>query len=242
MTGANLKTRYRGTWSGALWVFLNPMLMFGAQSYAFHFILKINVEKYPLFLLTGLLPWTFISSSVEMSTSSLVAHGRFLKSFPVSPVVIIFSQIVDNFINYVASFIVILVPIALWLDWPVSNLVLMLPGFLSLFIFVISFCYLAAAMNVFFRDTRFVLSFVMQITFYITPIFYPPQLIPEAFLWIKDWNIFYLVIHPFQSVYSEFTWAYYGEALLRSYSVSLLTLLVSTLFWRYKRNEIYFSL
>ena len=112
MTSANLKTRYRGTWSGALWVFLNPMLMFGAQSYAFHFILKINIDKYPLYLLTGLLPWTFITSSAEMSTSSLVANGRFLKSFPVSPVVIIFSQIVDNFINYVASFIVILIPVA----------------------------------------------------------------------------------------------------------------------------------
>jgi lipopolysaccharide transport system permease protein len=216
--------------------------MFAAQSYAFHYILKIDIERYPLFLLTGLLPWAFIQASIDMSTSSLVNNGRFLKSFPVSPAVIVSSQIIDNFINYMASFIIILIPIAIWLEWPLVNLIYMIPSFFSLFLFVVSFSFFMAALNVFFRDTRFVMTFVMQITFYMTPIFYPADLIPEQFRWLNYINFFYLIIYPFQMLHSTFEWSAYWSALSVSYFISISALLICKLFWRLKRNEIYFSL
>src|SRR4051812_48169864 len=60
LTLANLKTRYRNTSLGFLWVLLNPILIYGAQSYAFGRILKLDVSHYNLFLVTGLIPWIFI--------------------------------------------------------------------------------------------------------------------------------------------------------------------------------------
>lgn len=242
MTKASLKTRYRNTWSGYLWVILSPLFLYSAQSYAFHFILKIQITNYPLFLALGLLPWIFIVSSIEMSSSVLLANGRMLKSFPIQPIVLVFSQILDNFINYVSAFFVLMIPIALWSSWPMYKLVFLIPPLLSVFVFVSSLGFLTSQLNVFFRDTKFVLTFVFQIAFYVTPIFYPVDLIPLNLRWLVDINIFYYIIKPFQILNLDFLMSDYLSYLGYSWSVSLLFFILSIIFWRRNRNELYFLL
>lgn len=240
LTLASLKTRYRNTWSGYLWVLLNPLFLYSAQSFAFHFILKINIENYPLFLALGLLPWIFIVSSIEMSTTILMNNARLLKSFPIEPLTLLFSQILDNFINYASAFVVLLIPIALWTNWPLYKLVFLIPPLISLFIFVSSFCFLCAQLHVFFRDTKFVLNFILQVAFFITPIFYPEDLIPENVRWLVRINIFYYIIKPFQILNFEWTAQEYTISLIYSYLLSFVILALSLLFWRKKKNELYF--
>ena len=240
LTKASLKTRYRNTWSGYLWVLLNPIFIYSAQSFAFHFILKINLVNYSLFLALGLLPWIFIVSSIEMSTSILLTNSRLLKSFPLQPLTLIFSQILDNFINYASAFIVLLVPIAIWTNWSLYKIVFLILPLLSLFVFVSACCFLFAQIHVFFRDTKFILNFVLQVAFYITPIFYPEQLIPENMRWLLRINIFYYIIKPFQILTSEWTLTNYLNSVCYSWLISLAILGLSILFWKKKRNELYF--
>ena len=222
LTISNLKSRYRNTWAGYLWVILNPLFLYTAQSYVFYFVLRIDIRNYPLYLALGLLPWIFLVSSNEMSTSSLVVSSRMLKSFPVRPLALIFAQIADNFINYLSAFVLLLIPIGLYTKWPMFNLIYLALPLLSLFIFVSSFCFLTAQVNVFFRDARFILNFLFQVGFFITP-------------------IFYYLIKPFQILNFEFTLQQYFKEVAHSWLVSLAVLLISTYFWRKNRNALYFK-
>lgn len=242
LTLANLKTRYRNTWSGYLWVLLNPILLFGAQSYAFHYILKINIEKYPLYLAMGLLPWIFITTSTEMSVGILINNGRLLKSLKINPLVFVFAQVIDNFINYISAFLVLLIPIGFWLSWDLSLIFYLFLPLISLLIFVCSFSFLFSQIQVFFRDTRFILSFVFQFCFYTTPIFYPRELVPEPIKPFLKFNFFVYLIRPFQILSQEFSVSHYLVENTASFSISLTFLLITFVFWRVKKNEIYFYL
>lgn len=237
---ASLKTRYRGTWSGFLWVVLHPILSFTAQSYVFFYILKLDVKNYPIFLMTGLLPWIFMSQSLEMSASSLVNNAKMLKSFPVSPYAIVISQITDNFINYLAAFAILILPISFWLKWPLGNLIYMIIPLFSLFLFVTSGSFLLSAVNVLYRDTKFILGFVLQISYFLTPIFYPESFLPTHLKWIADVNIFYSIIKPIQILSGEFTPNLYWLAVSKSFLTSSTLAVFTFIYWRKKRNEIFF--
>lgn len=242
LTAANLKTRYRNTWTGYLWVLMNPILIFGAQSYAFHYILKIHLEKYLLFLALGLLPWIFLTSSTEMAVGTLVYNGRFLKSLKVNPLVFVFSQIIDNFINYLSAFILILLPICLFYNGDFNTIWWTALPLLSLVIFVASFAFLCAQIQVFFRDLRFILSFIFQLSFYMTPIFYPPSLIPDVFLELQKFNIFAYLLAPFQMLAHEFTIEDYLFKNLSTFLISICFLGMALSLWKWKKNEIYFNI
>src|SRR5271154_4561101 len=94
LAAANLKSRYRRTVAGFLWVVLNPLIMFGVQSMIFRHVLKIQISNYFLFLLSGLLPWIFITQSMDMCTSLFQANGGVLKSFHLNPLVLLTAQLI----------------------------------------------------------------------------------------------------------------------------------------------------
>ncbi|MGZ3698560.1 MAG: ABC transporter permease [Bdellovibrionota bacterium] len=240
MTVSGLKARYRKTLAGFVWVVLNPLMMFGAQSYAFTKILKIQMPDYSKFLLAGLLPWIFISQSLDMSVALFVNSGRLLKSFRLHPLVFLFSQLLDNLVNFLAAFLLVLVPMLLLhpgasaielLSLPLS-LILLLGGTLGL-------AWLLATLHVFFRDTRYLVSFAISIAFFLTPIFYPLSFVPENIRWAVAVNPLFLLIQPFQlSVYAT------GDThLLRALGMSALVAFsfigLAAAFWSRRRNDVY---
>ena len=242
MTKASLKNRYRSTWGGFVWVLLFPILIFSAQAYAFHYILKIQMENYLLFLLSGLIPWIFISSSIDMGTATYVNYGTLLKSLPINPLSLLVSQVADNFLNYLIAFTVILIPIAFSSQFDFSRLISFLPAFISVLLFVVGLAHLLATVNVFYRDVRFVVSFILQVSLFLTPIFYPRQLIPPALEWYVHINLFALLLAPFQTVAVGTSMDSYGADLAISFLVSLSIIVISIVYWKRKKNEIYFRL
>ena len=93
ITFAQLKSRYRKTVAGFLWVLLNPILTFCVQALIFKNVLKINIENYYLFLLAGIVPWIFITSSLSMTVSVFVANRPALMAFKIDPWIFLISQL-----------------------------------------------------------------------------------------------------------------------------------------------------
>lgn len=242
MLVANLKTRYRGTVSGFLWVIMSPIIMFGAQSFAFHYILRIRVDNYLLFLLSGLLPWIFIASSVDMSTTSLTNNARLLKSFPLNPLVSLGAQILDNLVNFMAAFFILLVPVALGSQIDLLSLPLLIVPFFSLFLGVFALSLILGTLNVFYRDTKFVVNFSTSVLFFLTPIFYPIDFLPESLRIFVYLNPIYYLINPFRQFllnpWLPDTWNYIAQGYLVSVSFFCLALI----FWSRKKNAVYFHL
>jgi lipopolysaccharide transport system permease protein len=240
LTLANLKSRYRNTFYGFLWVILNPILIFAVQAYAFKIIFKIHYINYTTFLLSGLLPWLFIVQSVEMCTNLFVNYASFIRNLPVGPLVLLFTQVLDNFINFLFSFL-ILIFIFFFNEPEKYKILLVMPlPILSLAILIGSICLIFASVNVMLRDLRFVTSFLFSLLFYLTPIFYPPQFIPAEFKILVDINPFYYVIKPFQMLTMQGMNVEFFGALGASYLVTILFVILAYFTWNKMKGYLIF--
>ena len=241
LTVASLKSRYRKTFAGFLWVVLNPLMMFGVQSLVFKTFMKIQVPDYHLFLLGGLLPWIFFSSTIQMGTPIFVTQSHLLRSFKINPMVILGSQVLDNFINFSASFLLILLPFYISNGRDLSTLLLLPIALIPLLVGTLSLCITLSTVNVFFRDTNFVMGFVLNLLFYITPVFYPKDFIPENWIWIANINPAIYLLEPFRSVI-YFNGDHFWISILKGCATSACLILLTILTWKRKRNAFYHKL
>lgn len=166
LTLASIKSRYRKTWAGFIWVILNPLLMFGVQSLVFKKFLKLDIPDYFLFLLGGLLPWIFLTTTIQMGTPVFVTQSQLLRSFKINPMVILSSQVLDGFINFIASFILILLPLYLLSDRSFLSLLLLPIALIPLFLGTLGLTITLSILNVFFRDLNFVMGFLFSLLFF----------------------------------------------------------------------------
>jgi lipopolysaccharide transport system permease protein len=239
LTFSEMKGRYRNTWAGFIWVIINPILMFSVQALVFKHILRIDMERYYIFLLGGLLPWIFISSTLNMTCNAFITNREILLSFQVNPLAILASKVLDNFINFISPFLILLFILFWQNEFNIIGLTL-LPFLMLLLLigtFLISLFF--ATLQVYFRDAQFILSFALSILFFLTPIFYPAEMVPENLQWLVTINPIYALIRPFQIALYEGNLSLMGEAIIRSILFNLSIFITCIWFWRNKRNELY---
>lgn len=243
LTIANLKARYRKTLAGFIWVVLNPLIMFGVQSLVFKKFLRLEIPNFFLFLLSGLLPWIFLTQTIQMTTPILAQSGDLLKAFRINPLVLVVAQIIDNLINFIFAFFILFIPVyissetgnKMGLFFLPVNIFLLMIGVSCMSIFLSVF-------NVFFRDTNFVLSFIISILFFVTPIFYPIEYIPIHMRWIVSLNPFYYFIEPFRISIVNFDMQAYFISTGKGLLVVSVMSLITYIFWKRKRNEFFYYL
>jgi ABC-type polysaccharide/polyol phosphate export permease len=241
LTVANLRARYRNTLAGFVWVALNPIVMFGVQSLVFSHFVKIDVPRFSLFLLTGLIPWIFISQSLDMCTPLFVNSGRVMKAFQIHPVVYLLAQLSDNAVNFFGTFLIGLATVWFFNPGSAVGLILLPLPLFCLFVGVFGLAWLLASVHVFFRDTKFIVSFVMTATFYLTPVFYPRTFVPEKWSWVVDVNPLFRMIEPFRVALYDFSSERFVRSIFYSALTAAMLLLMATLFWKKKRNEIFLN-
>ena len=181
----DLKARYRGSVLGFFWSFANPLLLLLVYTFVFSVVLDgfrpVEIEPYALFLFCGLLPWTWFSSGLTEASNSLVANGNLIKKvlFPaeVLPVV----AVVANMVHFLLALpilvaaLILLAPAApglselIWFPIVIAVQLLLTLG-LGLFL---------AALTVHFRDIKDLLSNVLTLWFFATPIIYPMSVVAE---------------------------------------------------------------
>lgn len=241
LTVASLKSRYRKTFAGFVWVVMNPLLMFGVQSLVFKKFLNLNVPDYYLFLLGGLLPWIFFSSTIQMATPVFVSQSSLLRSFKINPLVILGSQVMDNFLNFLASFILILLPFYIFSGKSLLPLLLLPLALIPLLFGTLALSIALSTINVFFRDTNFVMGFIFSLLFFLTPIFYPRDYVPENMRWMVDLNPIVYLLEPFRRL------IYFGGdefwmALLKGALLALASCVLALIVWKRNRNGFYLKL
>lgn len=180
----DLKVRYKNSVLGVLWSLMNPLLMMMVFTVVFTVMAPVrsaSVENFPVFVLCGLLPWNFFASSVMGSTVSIVANAPLIKKvyFPreVLPLAMILANLVNFFIALIVLFGMILafgIPLTIWL--------LYLPVVIFIqIIFTLGIGLFLATINVFYRDTQQIMDVLMLAWFFITPIFYPIDILPKNY-------------------------------------------------------------
>lgn len=177
----DLKVRYKRSMLGFLWALLEPLTLMLIFTVVFAFIIRIQVEHYPVFLLSGLLAWNFLSTSIAHASTSILAHPGLIKKiyFPreVFPVATVLARLV-NFLLSLSLLFPLLVAFGIW-PHPLALLAFPLVFAIQL-AFVIGLALTVSALNTLYRDVGFILEFVLMGWFYLSPVLYPLSLVPPA--------------------------------------------------------------
>jgi lipopolysaccharide transport system permease protein len=186
----DLKVRYRQTVLGAGWALLQPLLTMLIFAYVFGRLVKIPSDgiPYPVFAYTGLLTWTFFSNAVTIGSNSLVANTALITKvyFPriLMPAGAVCASLVDVGIAFL-----LLIPLMGFYDVGLSWRLAFVPAFLLLAAVVaLAAGMLISAVMVRYRDARYVLPFMLQTWFFVSPIIYPSTLLPEQHQWLLALN------------------------------------------------------
>jgi ABC-type polysaccharide/polyol phosphate export permease len=177
LTARDLKARYRGSILGYFWSLANPLLLLAVYTLVFtRFFPQQVVKPYPLFLFAGILPWTFFSAAVLESTVSISGNAGLIKKvmFPAEalPLVVVLSHLV-HFALAIPILLVAMVIFMLMGQATMSVTILLVPVVMIVqTIFVAGVAMTVSSASVLFRDLRDIITNLMQLGFFITPIIY----------------------------------------------------------------------
>ncbi len=201
----DLKVRYRQTVIGVSWAIVQPFLTMVIFSVFFGHLAHIPSEgiPYPIFSYAALVPWTFFANSTSQASNSLVNSADMIKKIYFPRVTIPLASVLAGSIDFCLAFIVLLGMMLLYGFVPTAN-TLWLPVFVILAMATTAGVSLwLSAMNVQFRDVRYMFPFILQAWLFATPVAYPSSLLSEP------WRTLY-GLNPMVGVVEGFRWALLG--------------------------------
>jgi ABC-type polysaccharide/polyol phosphate export permease len=170
----DLKTRYKNSTFGIAWSFLQPLGMMVVLTFAFGVISKgpSDLPHFNVFILAGYLSWTFFSTAITGGTGSVLANSALVKKVYFPRILLPISVVLSNLVNYLLALPMFII-VALVSGHPLMWTLLLVP-FALLIQVVLSFglTFFLSAINVFYRDTQFIIDLAMLAFFFLTPIFY----------------------------------------------------------------------
>jgi len=177
----DLKVKYKNSVLGYLWSLLDPLLTVLLFVVVFSIIVRIKVENYPLFLISAVLPWGLLQGSLNGAVISISGNANLVKKVYLPREIFPFSALLANLVNFLLS-LVVFIPLIFIFGVKVSFSLLALPLIILLALILIGgIALLSASLNVFFNDVGFILKFVLNLWFYLSPVFYPVSFVPERF-------------------------------------------------------------
>jgi lipopolysaccharide transport system permease protein len=186
LVGRDLKVRYKRSILGMLWTLINPLLQMVVYTLVFSKIMKIATPAYPVFLLSGLLPWTLISVATTSSSYALLGNQGLIRKVAVPqavyPLTIVGSKLVDLVLS--------LVPLAILASFlsrpPGLPWLILVPAIVLVTAFTAGLSLLVSSLTVFFRDVRHLIDILFQVWFYLTPVFYPYEYLEKlSSVWVR---------------------------------------------------------
>jgi len=206
LTWRDIKVRYKQTLLGAAWAVLQPLLTMLIFSIIFGQLAKLPSEgiPYPIFTFTALLPWQLFAFALTNSSNSLVGSQTLVSKVYFPRLVIPIASVLPGLLDFGISFVV-LVGMMIFYRVPLGGRMLLLPLFLALALAsALAIGLWLSALNVEYRDVRYVVPFLTQFWMYATPVAYSSTLIPEK------WRLLY-GLNPMTGVVEGFRWSLLGS-------------------------------
>jgi lipopolysaccharide transport system permease protein len=209
MVRRDILSRYRGSFFGALWTFLNPLLLMATYAFVFGVVLKTRFGAdtsgigYVLYFLAGMLPWLAFSEAVGRSTYVILEHRTFVKKlvFPLETLPV--NLVISGLVTEVFGLLIFLggllatrhsLPLTvLWLP------VLIVPQLLL----TLGLCWFLSALGIFVRDLAAVMSFILTLWFFLTPICYAQENLPPGAAKILILNPILVLVRGYRAIFLE---------------------------------------
>lgn len=195
-----IRGKYKGAWLGVVWSYLNPLLMLIVYSVVFSKIMRIQIPNYTMFLFTALIPWTFFTTTVSQGAFSIIANGNILKKvyFPreIIPISIVTSNVITFLISCIIMFIFIIIT-GLGFSWYALFFPLIL---ISQYILLMGITFVLSSITVYIRDVEHIITVLLMVMFYGTPIVYSMDMVPASMKGILLLNPMTPIINSYRDV------------------------------------------
>ena len=177
----DMKVRYKGSVLGVAWSFMTPLLLLLVFHFIFRLVLSLNIPRYSSFAFSGMLVWGWFQLSLVQAAGAITGSRELIRcpGFPAAILPVV--TVATNLIHFLLSFPVLLLFLllngtGLSLTILASLLVMVLQ-----FILTLSLAYLVATANVIFRDTQHLLGVLLQLLFFLSPVFYDASTVPARY-------------------------------------------------------------
>jgi len=195
-----IKLRYKNSLLGFLWSMMNPLIYLIIFTFVFGNVFS-EIDRYPLYALTGLICWIFFSTTSIQVIESIINSSGVLKSINIPTIAFPLSAQLASLISLFLSmvpFIIMMMLFGMKIGW---ETLLFFPILLLFSCFTFGVSLILSSFNVYFRDMQLAWSSFMPAIFYATPIAYTSSLIPEKFLWLIKLNPLYHFVGAFRDVF-----------------------------------------
>ncbi|MBD9075331.1 ABC transporter permease [bacterium] len=226
-----IRGKYKGSFLGVLWSFLNPLLMVLVYALVFPYIMRTNVDNYLIYLITGVIPWNFFTTCITTGCNCVWINGGIIKKVYFPREILPISVVAAGLINFLISCVIILLFVLfggigfsiqlLWLP-----LIAIIQSALSL-----GLLFILSAINVYVRDIEYLVGFLLNLLFYATPILYTADMFPESIRWVLYLNPMTTIIESYRNIF------YYQQSpaltsLMIVFAVSFIILIIGYLIFK----------
>ena len=216
----DIRGKYKGSFLGVLWSFINPLLLTLVYAIIFPIIMKQSEPHYVTFLIIAILPWNYFTTTICQGTTSIVVNSGIIKKVYFPREILPFSINISGLINYLISCLIIfifLICSGIGFSWYVLFLPIIM---ITQFLFQQGIILITSAVDVYIRDFEYIITFILNLLFYATPIVYASN----AFNGSKF--SFLLKLNPMSSIINSYRDIFYYQSMPRIKSL-LIVLLIS---------------
>lgn len=237
MSWRDILVRYKQTAIGLSWSIIRPLLTMLIFTVIFGRVAKLPSEgvPYPILVFAGMLPWLFFSTSFADASNSLLLNSNMLTKIYFPRLIIPVSTVIVNLVDFIISFF-LLIGLMIWYHFIPSITMLFLPVFLALtFLISMGSGLFVAALNVKYRDFKYIVPFVVQIGMYVSPVGFSSSVVPQKYRLLYSLN-------PMAGAIDGFRWcilgnksAIYMPGLLVSIGITFLLVFIGI--WYFRKME-----
>lgn len=214
MVATDFKVRYQGSVLGYAWSVLRPLFLFLILYIVFVKFLRIGnaIPHFPVYLLMGIVFWTFFAEATSQAMTSVVARGDLIKKISIPRYLVVASSSFSALINLGLNLIILLAIALLNGVRPMGSWLLLPLLVVELFVFATALGFFLSALFVKYRDASYVWEVLLQAGFYATPILYPISIVAEKYQKL-------LMLNPMAQIVQDSRWAFVSHETLSSWKV-----------------------
>ncbi len=196
-----IRGKYKGSFLGILWSFVNPLLMVAVYAIVFPYIMRVQTDNYLLYLITGIIPWNFFTMVINQGMITVRMNAGIIKKVYFPREILPISVASSGLVNFFISCLIILL-FCLFSGAGLSWYLVFVP-FLALiqYFLTLGIVFALSAINIYIKDTEYLVQFFLNLLFYATPILYQATLFPEKIRWLLYLNPMSQMVDAYRAVF-----------------------------------------
>ena len=197
----DIRGKYKGSFLGVLWSFLNPLLMVVVYAIVFPYIMKVKTDNYLQYLICGVIHWNFFTTVMGLGMGSIKNNAGIVNKVYFPREILPISAALSGLVNFFISCIIVIL-FCLFGGLGISWHIILVPIIAIMqFLITAGLVLGLSAINVYIQDTEYIVQFFINMLFYAAPILYPAEVFPKAVRWILDINPFTHVVNAYRDLF-----------------------------------------